>query len=306
MSLRKFMLLLGVVFIGAGLWLAAIWVNNRQAGPVNTSQPSPARPAALAALSHISSGTLLREGDFGWKELSPADIRPEYLMRGTVSETELLGAITRRDFARGEPLNNAGLVKPSDRNFLAAVLRPGYRAVSIAVDKGHTAYGLVLPGDFVDVILVQNFGDNVAGASQRSSGETILQNLRVVALARMLKGKPQAAGEPLITTDPDNSPPETITLEADARQAEKLYVAMQLGTLQLAVRALESSGPNLAREMPHAGPVWASEVSQAIRQMSLANLRSAPEAAPAGNARPFSTGSSLERLIRRPPPASAE
>jgi pilus assembly protein CpaB len=305
-SLRKFMLLLGVVFIGAGLWLAFIWVNNRQAGPVETSQPKPVRPAALVAISHIPSGTLLREGDFGWKELSPGEVRPEYLMRGTVSEAEILGAITRRDFARGEPLDNVALVKPNDRNFLAAVLRPGHRAVSITVDKPQTAYGLVIPGDFVDVILVQNFGDNVASASQRSSGETILQNLRVVALARMLKGKSQAVGEPLFTTDPDNSPPETITLEVDARQAEKLYVAMQLGTLQLAVRPLEGSGADIARDPSRTGPVWASEVSQAIRQMSLAQLRTEPEAAPAKTVRPFSTGSSLERLIRRPPPASAE
>jgi pilus assembly protein CpaB len=301
MSLRKFLLVLGIVLIGAGMYLAVIWVNNRQTGPaVQTSQPKPSRPAALVALIPIPSGTRLREGDIGWKDLPPGEIRPEYLMRGTVSETELLGAITRREFAQGEPLNSAELVKPGDRRFLAATLRPGLRAVSIFVDATNTASGLVLPGDFVDVILVQNFGDNVADAEQRSAGEIVLRDLRVLAVEQTLVSQAQPNGE---TGKPANTQaPKTITLEADERQAQKLYVAMQLGKLQLALRPLERSDAVFATANGERGPVWASEASQAIRQMSLASLRTPPS----GGSRPFSTGSSLEHLIRRPPPAIAE
>jgi pilus assembly protein CpaB len=318
MSLRKFLLVLGVVFIGAGMYLAVIWVNNRPA-PVETSQPKPAPAAALVALSHIPAGTLLREGDIGWKELSAAEIRPDYLMRGTASEAELFGAITRRDFVKGEPLTAAELVKSTDRRFLAIVLRPGHRAVSISIDAPQTASGLALPGDLVDVILVQNFGDNVADAGHRAAGEIVLRSLRVLAtdqtLVDQVKPPPgQTPGEVAPTRIP-----QTITLEADERQAQKLYVANQLGKLHIALRPLRGSGTILASADDASGPVWASETSLAIRQMisggSAAPPAAAPESEPSepSGARqapavrsPSGSGSTLEMLLRWPPRGAPE
>ena len=49
----------------------------------------------------------------------------------------------------------ADVLRPRDRGFLAAVLAPGTRAVSIAVDPVSGVGGLIWPGDRVDVILTQ-------------------------------------------------------------------------------------------------------------------------------------------------------
>jgi pilus assembly protein CpaB len=296
MSVRKLLLTLGVVFVIAGLWLAVIWFNQvTERGP-QTAEQEQNRPAVLVALDGIPSGTLLREGEIGWKEVTSGELRPGYLQRGQISEREFFGAITRRDFAKGEPLLISELVKPSDRRFLSAVLRPDRRAVSISVDAPQSSSGLVLPGDYVDIILTQNFGDSLGSAARRSVGETVLHNVRVVAVGQSLstQTKPSASAGQTTFPGSDAQVPKTITLELDERQAQKLFVAMQLGKLQLAVRPLEGSGLARDEHQRKLSPTWAADVSPAIRQMALSNVGQA------------SSGSTVESSVRRPPRSTSQ
>ena len=308
MSVRKLLLFLGVALVIAGMWLATQWFNRVTAPVPQTAQQD--RPALLTALHALPSGTLLREGDFGWKDVAPGEMRPGQLMRGTTSETEFLGAITRRDFIEGEPLIGSELVKPGDRRFLAAVLRVGYRAVSISVDAPQTASGLALPGDYVDVILTQNFGDNITNIASRSAGETVLRNVRVVAIDQSL-GAPAKPGSPTGTPATEQRIPKTITLEMNEQQAKKLFVAVQLGKLHLAVRPLEGGGA-AALEKALQAPLWASDASRAIREIGdretasreMANKEKATEnkERERNNLLPRSSRSTLEHAIRYPPP----
>jgi pilus assembly protein CpaB len=302
-SVRRLLLFLGVFLVIAGLGLAGLWLNRIKIPASPVAVPPPTRSALLTAQHSIPAGTLLRDGDIGWTELAPGQIRPGQLLRGEISDTEFLGAITRREFAAGEALMASELVKPSDRRFLAAVLRPSKRAVSISVDAPQTASGLVLPGDSVDVILTQNFGDNVASATHRSAGETVLQGVRVVAVDQLLGPATKASSQPG-APGTESRTPKTVTLEVDARQAETLAVAMQLGKLHITVRPLEGSGTALAA-LPPARPTWASDVSLAIREMAAETAKPAP---PVSKPKPAakvsgqrSTGSTLETHMRFPP-----
>jgi pilus assembly protein CpaB len=269
MSVRKLLLFLGIIFVISGLGLSFLWFNRVTTQAPKVAQSVPKGPAVLTALHALPSGTLLRDGDIGWKEVPPSQIRPGQLLRSEVSETEYLGAITRRDFAEGEALTANDLVKPSDRRFLSAVLQPGKRAVSIQVDAPNSASGLVLPGDFVDVILTQNFGDNITSSANRSVGETVLHDIRVVAVEQATGERAEApaksGAEPRI--------PKTISLEVNERDAQALLVAKELGKIHLAVRALEGSGAERSGKQPHPGPVWAHDVSQAVAV--LANIAAA-------------------------------
>ena len=318
MSVRKLLLLLGIVFVIAGLWLAVVWVKGVSVHTAQTAQQPQNRPALLAALHPLPSGTLLREGDIGWKEIPAGQVgRSGQLLRGEASESEFLGAITRRDFAEGEPLMASELVKPSDRRFLAAVLQPGHRAVSISVDAPQSSSGLVLPGDHVDVILTQNFGDNIATIAYRSAGETVLHNVRVVAVDQSLGTQAKATAK-VGVAGTDTRVPKTITLELSERQAQMLFVAVQLGKLQLAVRPLEGSGAARVEEARQQTPTWAADVSKAIAEIGsreIANKRHGGEEKESRKiARndmgvrqllPASSGSTLEHLVRYPPPYAA-
>ena len=101
---------------------------------------------------------MLRSEDLRWREIDGRELQPGFLLRGEVSETQYLGAIARRDLGGGEAVTAADFVKPADRQFLSAVLKPHGRAVTINVDSAQSSSGLVLPGDRVDVILTQNLG----------------------------------------------------------------------------------------------------------------------------------------------------
>ena len=268
MALRNILIALGALALIAGVTLAALRFA-RQPTTIEASSPAPPSPsqAILVAARPVAVGTLLRPDDIAWKEVVTGATTPENILRSQNSETEFLGAIARRDFAAGDPITAGALVKSSDRTFLAAVLSPGKRAVSIAVDAPQSAAGLVLPGDRVDVILTQSFAADAADAEHRTVGETVLSDIRVIAVDQWLMtiAKPASTAKGIGATD--SQIPRTITLEATDLQAERILVAVQLGKIQLSVRALEGGGTEHAPADGVAAPVWAYDVSPALRML---------------------------------------
>ena len=291
MFLRNLLLGLGALFVVAGIALAVIWMQQIGSPPAGQPEPGtaegppPGSLSVLVAAGTIPSGTLLRPPDFGWKTIKAGEVRPGNLLQGQITEAALTGSITRRDFADGEALLASELVMPDDRRFLAAVLKPGMRAASISVDASQSASGLVLPGDFVDVILTQNLGD-ASGPSRKSVGETVLRDLRVVAVGTSLSPQPESVLPEAVVPATQANMPKTVTLELNESQAETLFVATQLGLLQLSVRPLEKSSQPGSDDRQES-PTWASDVSPALGELT-------------GNGAPM-VGSTIESSIRRPP-----
>lgn len=184
-----------------------------------------------------------------------------------MSQAQYFGAIARRDFAAGEALVADGLVKASDRGFLAAALSPSHRAVTIAVDASQSAAGLIMPGDRVDVILTQNFADATTDPAHRSVGETVLGDVHVIAVDNWVSGagKPTLIEQRIVASDLRG--PKTVTLDLAPRDAEKLLVAMQIGKIELSVRALAvAQPPTPAPRTPV--PTWAADVSPALESLA--------------------------------------
>ncbi len=294
MLFRNFLLVLGALFVVAGLALSVIWLRQIGSGADGAAEPDAAetlaagRPGILVAARAIPAGTLLRPTDIGWKEMKPGELRPGNLQRGEISETALTGTVTRRDFADGEALIASELVMPGDRRFLAAVLKPGSRAASISVDAAQSASGLVLPGDHVDVILTQNLSDADGDVRRKTVGETVLRNLRVIAVGQSLGAEAKPASAETAAPAPDGNVPKTVTLEMSERQAETLFVATQLGVLQLSVRPLEGTS-QIGADDRREPPTWASDVSPALNDVK---VKKPP---------PEPSGSTIESSIRRPP-----
>jgi pilus assembly protein CpaB len=144
---------------------------------------------------------------------------------------------------------------PGDHGFLAAVLQPGMRALTIGVDAITGTAGLIWPGDRVDLILTLVLPDNVAPPGRRVAAETALTDVRVIAIDQQLvQGASPGSVEQTA---------RTVTLEVNRDQAERVSVAMRLGRLSLAVRSADTS--RQASE-PHGqtDTVWASDVSAAL------------------------------------------
>lgn len=284
MFLRNLLLIVGALCLLGGAALSVIWLN--QIGSTAVEQSPIVRQAILVSTRAIPAGTLLRPGDISWKDANPGEIRAGSLVRGQVSESEFIGAITRREFGAGEPLVASELVKPGDRQFLAAALKPGTRAVSIAVDATQSSGGLILPGDRVDVILTQTFGTTPDNPVAQSASETILRNVRVIAVDQTINILSRLGTTSGGTFSAESRAPKTVTFEMSELEAEQLFVGAQLGRLQLSLRPLEllPAGTPIGAETR--GPTWASSVSPALKDF-------------AQRAQPLK--STIENSVRRPP-----
>jgi pilus assembly protein CpaB len=211
----------------------------------------------LVAARPLSIGTLLKDEDFRESEVA-ADAVPEGAFTGgTASLAELRGALLRRFIDPNQPVIATDVLRPRDRGFLAAVLRPGTRAISVGVDVVTGASGLIWPGDEVDLILTQNLqqqGQGPESAGRRVVGETILSAVRVIAVDQQISHSGTDATAARVVA-------RTVTLEVNPEQAERLAVAMQLGRISLVVRSIEgvpeASGPRPSL-------VFGSDVSSAL------------------------------------------
>lgn len=262
MYVRNILLAVGVAALLVGVALAIVWL--RQGGSNGASTTAEARTEILVAAGDIHPGTLLRAEDMAWKSVASAAVPPAAVIKAPGAERRLAGAVARRKFAAGEALVPGGLVRPSERGFLAAVLSPGMRAVSVSVDAATSTAGLIQPGDYVDVMLAQSLQG--ANESRSAVSETILQNVRVIAVDQRFSdenNRPTGGGMPLGT--PESRVPKTVTLEVDEDDAKRLLVATQLGKVTLAMRALQGAYAVPNRPRGDTEPVWAGDISQALR-----------------------------------------
>jgi pilus assembly protein CpaB len=284
MLVRNVLLALGGLSLVGGLLLTFVWFRHVDSAP---PQAPVATSAIMTASRAVATGTLLRPEDIAWKDVTAGDIQTGFVVRRPDTAAEFVGAITRRAFAAGEPFVVTDMVRPNDRQFLAAALKPGTRAISIAVDAPQSAAGLILPGDQVDVILAQTFTEGSASEGRRSVAETVLRNVRVIATDQSLSLPSRDVPRPAATAGGEAHTPRTVTFEVTEKQAERLIVAAQLGRLQLSVRPLQAAPADTPVAQPETRPTWADDVSPALSTMSRTRL-------PAGSG-------GIESTIRLPP-----
>jgi pilus assembly protein CpaB len=110
----------------------------------------------LVAKGNLPAGTFIKEEDVSWQKWPTDGVNDNYLLDGTDIST-VVGAVVRKGIVAGEPITEAQIARPGDRGFLAAVLTPGMRAISIDVNEPSSVAGLVFPGDRIDVLLNMQF-----------------------------------------------------------------------------------------------------------------------------------------------------
>jgi pilus assembly protein CpaB len=196
-------------------------------------QQALARPAApqkfvLVARGAIARGQILKPQDLSWQVWPEGGIDKNYILNGTTRTPEsFAGWVARDPFAAGEPISDAKIVSPGSRGFLAAVLRPGMRAISVPVSVTSGISGFVFPGDQVDILITHRTGH---GESQHEAAETVLQDVRVIGIDQKLDSK---NGEALVA--------HTATFEVTPKQSEMIAVATEIGKLSLTLRSLASN-----------------------------------------------------------------
>ncbi len=236
MSLRIILIPLALV-AALALALLAFQVGRAPAPEVQAEAPPPppVQLNVLVAARPLSPGMLIRDEDFTPKAMPQRDAPAGSLPDTPEIRTEIRGALLRHFIDPGMAVTRADILRARDRGFLAAVLDPGTRAVSIPVDAVTGVSGLIWPGDRVDVILTQEMDGQQVPLSRRVFGETVLTDVRVIAVDQQITegGIPASGGEGV------GRVAHTITLQVAVDQAERVTVAGRMGHLALAVRAVE-------------------------------------------------------------------
>ena len=220
-----FFILMSLGLIGFG---TVAWITTRPMGLGGAA----ATKMILVATTAIQGGSLLTSDDLTPKEISNEEYVKEYNLDTPDGRRALMGAMVKRNLSLGEAIRSDDLMRPSDHGFMAAVLSPGMRAVTINVDAASGSSGLIWPGDRVDLILTQMNNDPGAALGRRISAHTVLSNVRVVAVDSQLINAPNRNAT--ATLDAQN---RTVTLEVDEDQAQRVSVGMRLGRLSVSVRA---------------------------------------------------------------------
>jgi pilus assembly protein CpaB len=259
MSLR--LVVVGLILTTAMALGMMAWRLTQPAHPVAalapeaTAPPPPLMLKYLTAAHALPAGTLARDEDFAVKTAPSSEVPASAIIDGPDARAAIRGALIRRYLDAGAPITQADILRPRDRGFLAAVLAPGTRALTIGVDPVSGIAGLIWPGDRVDVILTQEM--NAAGLppGQHVLAETLLRDIRVIAVDQeIVQGASPTAG---VT----GRLARTVTVQVTADQAERLAVAERLGRLSLAMRAaMDTAQPSTA----DIHTVYGADVSPAL------------------------------------------
>ncbi|HYG88920.1 MAG TPA: Flp pilus assembly protein CpaB [Azospirillum sp.] len=229
MSVRKIILLvLALGIAGVTVQLTRTLVKQQPAPVVAVQAPqAPKTLRVLVAASDLPAGTLVQPSQLRWRAWPEDDgVTGTYMVEGQRRAEEFTGAVVRHGLRAGEPVVEGRLVKPGDRGFLAAVLSPGSRAVSVAINGVTGIAGFIFPGDRVDLILTQALKEDGQERERRAS-ETVLADVRVLALDQRVNDQ---KGEV--------KPAQIATLEVTPRQAEAVALAAEMGRLSLSLRSL--------------------------------------------------------------------
>jgi pilus assembly protein CpaB len=258
MSLRTALvaaIVLGLGGIGLVGWIGLQLPAKPTAAAV--AAPAPQTKVQVLVVAHpLRAGSLLKYNDMqAHEELAsavPAGARTDTPQ----ARAELVGSMVRRSLQPQDVLLPADLLRPGDHGFLAAVLRAGMRATTVGVDAVSGTAGLIWPGDHVDVILTQVTTDQTLPAARRASAETVLSDVRVIAIDQeLMQGATGSSTE--------QGAAHTVTLEVTEVQAERVALAARLGHLSLIVRSAEAA-PDTPSTLPPT--TWGGDVSPALNQ----------------------------------------
>lgn len=266
-----------MLLAGTTLFLGQSLVETESAA---SASPAPLVAAAisarrvLVAAKPLAAGSFITTGDLEWRAWPDAGIAPTYIVEGSRALPSFAGSVVTANLLAGEPVTAARLSAPGARGALAAVTGPGKRAVSVALTPTSGVSGLIMPGDRVDVVLTYALPQPAdAGSFERRAAETILTDLRVLAVDQRLSGS---------AADLQDKEVRNASLEVSTKQSEILALAADLGKLSLSLRSFQSAGGGAGSFDRGAGSTVDYQVGRLLPGLARKSRSRAVSAAPAG------------------------
>lgn len=232
MSARQLIVLVIAAIAAVGALLLIRGIGSNRAEPTAENTAPVIGEQVLVAARDIGQGAALTPSDLAVATFPEQSISAAFVRLSTQpsAQAEYVGAVTRRAFVSGEPITTNSVVQPEGRGFMAAQLPPGFRAVAVEIERQTAVGGFVQPNDRVDVIVTHRVDE---GSQRQVRSEVVLQDVRVLALGD--KTTTQTAGEA-----PEVIEAQVAVLEVSAADARSLAMAIELGSVSLALRGVQA------------------------------------------------------------------
>jgi pilus assembly protein CpaB len=241
-----------IILAGGTAYLLRDYLSAKQAEFASQAPKAPTLKILVAG-ADMPLGTVIGSENTQWLDWPEDGIQDGYLVQS--KDANILATlkkdkhITRRAFAKGEPITMAHLYKSKSPGFLRGALNPGMRAIAVRTSPESGAAGFILPGDKVDVMLshtmlndaVQRLGENSAydfSSGMMHTSETILEDVLVLAVDQNVNQFKEGA-----------QLGKTLLLEVSSKDAEKLQTAKAMGQISLVLRSAETLPTDIKREM---------------------------------------------------------
>ena len=273
------------------------------AAPVVVEQRQPVLVAARA----VAVGQVLSAADLEVQQL-PAASAPAGALQ---QPQQAIGQVSAQAIAKGAPILMS-LVAPDS---LAALLRPGERAVAVQVDEVVGVGGFARPGDHVDVL-------QFTGAN-RETGDTtfsqvVVHNARILTFGEASQiDTPATAPTPAADATQDALKESGAQAAVQARErrlnlrsavlalrevdATRLMLAANTGQLRLALRPKGDSDAGASTGATAGSTDAAARLSTRLADLSPVKPQPKASAAPAAEPVIIQEGSKERRLARNEP-----
>ena len=243
-----------IIVLGAMAVLGfVVFTGVRKLGtPAPTSQAEPQVIIQEAAVEYVSVlaidadvsvGERISEGIITEIEWPAEAVTPNLINTEDQPDAkqEFINALARTPMVAGETLTREKVIMAGDSGVMAAILKPGMRAVTVRISVDTAAGGFIQPGDKVDIILRENFqvrrpqNDTSARTIERDNifiAKTLFENVKVLAI------------DQTFTTGPENGaaiPGSTATFELSQPDAELLQESTGYGDIFLTLRGVNGA-----------------------------------------------------------------
>lgn len=185
----------------------------------------------VAAAADLPGDTTLKMNDIGVIHVVEATATDQVIREEEYKQ--ILGQKTLFQIKKDKPILWSDIKgREMAGRGLSSMIKPEWRAVSVAVSGAAAVSGMVEPNDHVDVLGTFSLPSKTGGAEMETVTMTVLQNVTILATGQDLPrsyAMRRAAGR--------SSNYSTVTLEVSPREAELLVFAQQMqGRLSLALR----------------------------------------------------------------------
>jgi pilus assembly protein CpaB len=219
------LIILVVAVAAAGLaGILAMRLGGRDVMPeVATVMQKEPTVNVLVASANLPIGSRLNDSSIRWMEWPQAGI-----VKGLITQADrpnalkdMAGAVVRLPIFEGEPIREEK-VADSNSRILSSLLPAGKRAVATEISVATGAGGFILPNDRVDILMVRK------GDAAKFQTETILSNVRVLAIDQQIEQKADGSKSAVGTTATlELTPDQTKVLATAQQMADRLSMALR-------------------------------------------------------------------------------